>query len=77
MKAGEVCYFDEIGPYNLDFNYRDAVRSLSTEKTTNVWVNVDGVYDVTPAKVWETLQLTVSLITRFCGGTVEEMGIVE
>ena len=33
LKKGEVIYCDQIGPYNLDYNYRDAERTKITEQT--------------------------------------------
>lgn len=76
LKAGEVSYFDQVGPYNLDYNYRDAQRTMVTPQSTRILINVDGVYDITRHQVEQTLAETIELITRFCGGTVEMTGIV-
>jgi len=76
LKPGEVCYFDQLGPYNMDYNYRDAARALATEKTKNVWVNVDGIYEITPDKVQKTLEKTVTIIIKYCGGQVTEKGML-
>ncbi len=62
--------------YNIDFNYRDAKRTAVTEKTTNIYVNVDGIYEVTPAVVAEVLQEACTSIITYCGGTVESLGIL-
>ena len=75
IKAGEVCYFDGSGPYNLDYNYRDAERTSVTSNTKNLLINVDGIYQVDRAKVEQTLAETIELITQFCGGTVKTVGI--
>jgi len=75
-KAGEIAYFDQKGGFNMDFNYRDAQRTMVTEKTTNLYINVDGVYDVTREKVERTLQETIEIIQNYCGGKVEKAGIV-
>ncbi|KKP70365.1 lysine--tRNA ligase [candidate division CPR3 bacterium GWF2_35_18] len=77
LKNGEICYFDKKGPYNLDFNYRDAQRTLVKDDTRDIWINVDGVYEVAPQKVWEALQLSVEFITRFCGGKVDIIGVLK
>jgi lysyl-tRNA synthetase, class I len=77
IKAGEVSYFDQTGPYNLDYNYRDAQRTMVRDETKNILINVDGVHDITRAQVEKTLQETIDLITTYCGGTVEQTGIIE
>lgn len=76
IKTGELCYFDEKGPYNLDFNYRDAQRTMVQEQTTDILLNVDGVHDITREQVEATLQDAIDLITKYCGGQVEQAGIV-
>ena len=73
----EVAYFDKTGGYNMDFNYRDAQRTMVTPETKNVWINVDGVYDVTPDKVTSALNEAVAEIIKYCGGQVEFKGIVK
>ena len=77
LKKGEIAYFDEKGPYNLDFNYRDAERTKVTEKTTDLIINVDGVYEANKSKVEQSLSEAVSLIQKFCGGEVTKIGIIE
>lgn len=72
----ELAYYDKSGGYNIDFNFRDAQRTRVTESTRNVWINVDGVYDITPKMVADTLESAVGIITEFCGGTVTMKGIV-
>lgn len=76
IKSGEICYFDQSGPYNLDFNYRDAQRTAISPQTNNVLINVDGVFDITPSQVQEALELTIDRIIAICGGTVKESGVV-
>lgn len=76
LKTGEISYFDQNGPYNLDFNYRDAQRTMVTDQTTNLLINVDGVHDISRAQVEKSLQETVTIIQRYCGGTLEMMGVV-
>lgn len=74
--AKELAYYDHEGSYNIDFNYRDAQRTSITEKTTNIWINVDGIFDITPELVEKTLKESVDIIVKYCGGTVEFGGIV-
>ncbi|MFX1535370.1 MAG: lysine--tRNA ligase [Promethearchaeota archaeon] len=77
LKKGEVCYFDKKGPYNMDYNFRDAERTKVTEKTKDLWINVEGVNSITREQVADALKLTVELITRYCGGEVELIGMVK
>lgn len=76
FKEGEFLYADAHGPYNMDFNYRDARHALVTEETTDVFINVDGIFAVTPERVQEVLDKAVKIITTYCGGTVEFKGVV-
>lgn len=72
----ELAYFDKIGGYNIDFNFRDAQRTAVTLKTKNILLNVDGIYDITPEMVQETLDESVEIVTKYCGGNVEFKGVV-
>jgi len=76
LKAGEVSYFDQTGPYNMDYNYRDAQRTMITDQTTNLLINVDGIHDITTSQVEQSLQEVIEMITKYCGGTVEQVGVV-
>ncbi|MBP7967729.1 lysine--tRNA ligase [Candidatus Woesebacteria bacterium] len=76
LAKGEVFYQDQRGPFNLDFNYRDAQRTAVSEKTTNILINVDGVHGITRAQVERTLKETIEIIQKYCGGEVEVAGIV-
>ncbi len=76
LKAGEISYFDQTGPYNLDFNYRDAQRTMVTDKTKNVFINIDGIYDVTPDKVQKSLNETLEMIQKYCGGEIIARGVI-
>lgn len=76
LKAGEVSYFDQSGPYNLDFNYRDAKRTMVTMDTTDLLINIDGVFDISREQVEQSLQETIEIIQKYCGGTVETVGII-
>ncbi|HSD98385.1 MAG TPA: lysine--tRNA ligase, partial [Patescibacteria group bacterium] len=74
-KTGEIAYFDKKGPFNLDFNYRDAQRTLVSENTKNLYINVDGIYEVTPEKVEKVLREVCDSIMKYCGGSLETFGV--
>ncbi len=74
-KESEVAYFDQVGGYNVDFNYRDAQRTAVQMETRNLYINVDGVYEVTPQMVEKVLQEACDIITKYCGGQVELFGV--
>src|SRR3989344_2534773 len=74
-KDGEIAYFDQIGGFNIDFNYRDAQRTAVQMETKNIYVNVDGVYNITPQKVEQVLKEAVNTIIRYCGGKIEAFGV--
>ena len=76
LERGEVAYFDRRGPYNLDFNYRDADRTKVTEETVNLVINIDGVYEISSEQIEKTLQETVEIIIRFCGGKVRRVKVI-
>lgn len=76
-KAGEIAYFDAVGGFNIDFNYRDSQRTKVDENTKNLWINIDGVYEITLEQVEKALQETIEIITKYCGGEVELAGIVK
>lgn len=73
----ELAYYDKTGGYNIDFNFRDAQRTMVTEETKNIWINVDGILDISPSQVQQTLRESVEIIVKYCGGSVEFMGVVE
>ena len=74
-KDSEVAYFDETGGYNIDFNYRDARRTAVQLETKNLYINVDGIYDITPRMIEKVLEETCSIIIKYCGGKVELFGV--
>jgi lysyl-tRNA synthetase, class I len=73
---GEIAYFDKIEGYNMDFNYRDAIRTQVNETTTNLLINTEGIFDISREQVERTLKETIDMIIRFCGGKLELSGIV-
>jgi lysyl-tRNA synthetase, class I len=76
-KPTELAYFDQTGGYNIDFNYRDARRTAVQLETKNLYLNVDGVYDITPQQVEQTLQAACDLVMKYCGGTLEVFSILK
>ena len=75
-KEGEVAYFDQVGGFNIDFNHLDAQRTAITEDTKNLWINVEGVYDITREQVERSLKEVIETIIKYCGGKLEIAGIV-
>lgn len=71
----ELAYFDQNGGFNIDFNYRDAQKTAVQLNTKNLYINVDGIHDVTPEKVEAVLQETCDMIVKYCGGTIEVFGV--
>ena len=76
-KPGEVAYFDQKEGFNMDFNYRDAERTKIDENTKNLWINVEGVYDITRDQVEKSLKEVLKIIQRYCGGKLELAGIIQ
>jgi lysyl-tRNA synthetase class 2 len=76
VEEDEVCYFDQNGPYNLDYNYRDSERTKITTESQNLIINAEGVGEITPDQVRKTLQLAAALILKFCGGEIKKAGLV-
>jgi len=75
-KETELAYFDQKGGYNIDFNYRDAKRTAVQMDTKNLYINVDGVYGISPEQVEQTLKEACDSIVKYCGGKIENFGIV-
>ena len=76
FKPTELAYFDQLGGYNIDFNYRDAQRTAVTENTKDILLNIDGIYDITREKVEKSMLESINIILKYCGGKVEYSGIV-
>jgi len=75
-KAGEVAYFDQNGGYNIDLNYRDSIRTAVTVETKNLYINVEGIYDISPEVVEQVLRETCEKIITYCGGEIQTLGLV-
>ena len=72
----ELAYFDQDGGYNIDFNFRDAQRTAVQLDTKNLYINVDGVFDIPPQKVEEVLKESCEKIMQYCGGKLDLFGVV-
>lgn len=75
LKKGEVAYFDTEGPFNIDFNYRDAQRTAVQMDTKNIYINVDGIYDISSEQVENVLKEACDNIIKYCGGKLEAFGV--
>lgn len=71
----ELAYFDQVGGFNIDFNYRDAQRTAVQTTTKNIYINVDGIFDIAPYRVEKILRETCDIIIKYCGGKVEVFGV--
>lgn len=76
-KEGEIAYFDKKGGYNMDFNFRDSQRTAVRLDTKNLYINTEGVYDISPVQVERTLREACDIIVKYCGGTLEEFGVTK
>ena len=74
-KPNDLAYFDQVGGYNIYFNFRDAQRTAVTENTKNILLNIDGIYDISREQVEQSLKENIEIITNYCGGKVELAGI--
>ncbi len=74
-KPTDLAYFDGEGGYNIYFNYRDAQRTCVTEQTKDIILNIDGINGITRDQVERSLQESIDIITKYCGGKVETAGI--
>ncbi len=75
-KDNEIAYFDQVGGYNIDLNYRDSVRTAVTTSTKKLYINVEGVYDIHPELVEKVLRETCEKIIKYCGGKIETFGLI-
>lgn len=74
-KEGEIAYFDKEGGYNIDFNFRDSQRTAVKETTKNLYINVDGVFDISAEQVEKVLKDSCEVIIKYCGGEIEVFGV--
>lgn len=76
LKAGEVCYFDQAGPFAVDLCWRDAQRTSVTEKTSTLLIQTEGVLTISRNDVEKMLADLIAYILKYAGGTVECSGII-
>ena len=74
---GELCYFDAEGKVMArDFNYIDSELTKVDEKTTNIFLNVDGNHAVSLPDIKSCLSELESLLVEHCGGDSGEQVLV-
>jgi lysyl-tRNA synthetase class 1 len=71
INAGELVYADQTQVICLDFNYRDADATKITLDTTDVLLLIDGCADTPVDEIQDMLDLAVSRIVRYAGGTLD------
>jgi len=76
LKKGEICYFDQKGPFIVDLCWRDAQRTGATETTKNALFLSEAVYDISREELETTLTDLIKTVTKYCGGKVVEQGII-
>jgi len=76
LQNGEICYFDQDGPFIVDLCWRDAIRTGATDKTKNVLFLSEAVYDITRQDLEEVLDDLISTVTKYLGGKVLQKGIL-
>lgn len=73
LDEGELVYVDKN---NLviarDYNHKDSLKTIITEKTTRVLLQADGNAALSNEKVLEAFEEAIALITKYCGGKVVE-----
>jgi len=77
LKKGEICYFDQEGPFIVDLCWRDAQRTGATAKTKNVLFLSEAVHDITKKDLDEVLEDLIKIVTKYLGGKVEVAGFIE
>jgi hypothetical protein len=49
---------------------------LSVRRQKNLYINVDGVFTISPENVEEILREACQEIMTYCGGKLEDFGVV-
>lgn len=71
LDEGELIYADSAGlVIARDYNHRDSLTTIVTEKTVNVLLQADGNAALSEEKVMEAFEEAITLITKYCGGVV-------
>lgn len=76
LKKGEICYFDQKGPFIVDLCWRDAQRTEGSATTKNVLFLSEAVYDITRTDLEEALADTIQMVETYTGGKLQEAGII-
>ena len=66
----EVIYSDAEGALARRWNWKQAKRTMITEKTKNIILYVDGLPPITKDKLEAVLKELADLIKMFCGGRI-------
>lgn len=69
--AGEVAYLDDAGAICRCWNWREAVRTMLTEQTTDAIMVLEAVDDSTDAQFWAAVDALATAIPHHLGGTAE------
>ncbi|MCA9833778.1 MAG: B3/4 domain-containing protein [Thermomicrobiales bacterium] len=69
--AGEVAYLDDAGAICRCWNWREAVRTMLTEQTTDAIMVLEAVDDSTDDQFWAAVDALATAIPQHLGGTVE------
>ncbi|MFA5842720.1 MAG: lysine--tRNA ligase [Candidatus Gracilibacteria bacterium] len=78
IMPGELCWFDATDyTVTRDWNYRDCEKTKVTEKTVNLFLDVDGNDASSMEEVEACLVELETLLKKYCGGTMSERVIVE
>ncbi|MCO5215791.1 MAG: B3/4 domain-containing protein [Thermomicrobiales bacterium] len=69
--AGEVAYLDDAGAICRCWNWRETVRTMLTEDTTDAIMVLEAVDDSTNDQFWAAVDALAVAIREHLGGTVE------
>lgn len=76
INAGELVYADQKQVICLDFNYRDADATKITLDSADVLLLIDGCAVTPVEEVQDALDLAVSRIIRYAGGTLDYSAVL-
>jgi DNA/RNA-binding domain of Phe-tRNA-synthetase-like protein len=73
LEEGELIYADNKGLVMArDYNYRDSIHTIVTEKTTRMLFQVDGNMKCPDELVKKAFDEALELILKICGGEIKE-----
>ncbi len=76
LKTGEICYYDQEGPFAIDLCWRDAVRTSVTDETVDLLIQTEGVFEIQRKDVENMLSDLIDHLTEYAGGKLETVGII-